>query len=124
MKEALTTKTARLLHSFQSVELRDEHRNYGDEGPYLRDFGFSPVLAARLIAWGETETLVCTFENGRGVSDGCHSWKEAFLLAACDKHLELFGEGDLPQDFLQWCANLRDSEMAAGAGAPRPGGLA
>ncbi len=97
-----TTKTARLLHSFQSVELRPEHRNHGDEGPYLRDFGFAPVVAAKLVAWGEREDLVCWFENSAGRSDGRHSWKPEFLIDACTKHLELYGPGDLTDDFIAW----------------------
>lgn len=103
-----TTKTARLLHSFQSVELLPEHRNCGDEGPYLREFGFSAAVAAKLIAWGDSQDLVCTFETGSGVSNNCHSWKSEFLLAACDKHLVLFGPGDLPDSFLAWCESLRE----------------
>lgn len=86
------SKTQRLLQSFASVELQPEHYNYGDEGPWLRDFGVAPSIAAALIRWGEQHTLVCTFEDAQGRSNGCHSWKPAFLAEAVRKHLELFGE--------------------------------
>lgn len=93
-------KTQRLLHSFGSVELRPEHRNYGDETPALRDFGVAPSIATALIRWGEQHDLVCTFENAAGRSNNTYSWQPAFLVAAVRMHLELFGEAgraDLPE---------------------------
>lgn len=101
-REVLRTKAARLRHSFMSVELRSEHYQRGDEGPYLRDMGFSPVVAAQLVAWGDQNQLVSTFENSRGVSDGRHCWMPEFLADACLKHIELFGSADLPEEFVCW----------------------
>lgn len=95
-------KTERLLRSFQSVELLPEHRNGGNQGPYLRDFGFAPGVVSKLIRWGETEGLVCTFENAGGVSPGSFHWEAAFLVAACKKHRALFGDADLTRDFIDW----------------------
>lgn len=86
------TKTSRFLLSFQSVDLLPEHRNYGDQTPTLRDYGIAGSIASKLIAWGETEELVCTFENERGVSPNAHSWKPAFIKAAVAKHLSIWGE--------------------------------
>lgn len=100
-----TTKTQRLLQSFSAVELRDEHRNYGDETPALRDFGIAPSIATALIRWGEQHDLVCTFENAAGRSNNAYSWKPEFLVAAVNKHLELFGEAgkaDLPEKLLAY----------------------
>jgi hypothetical protein len=97
------TKTARLLKSFQSVELKPEHCNYGDETPCLRDYGISGSTATTLIRWGETECLVCTFENGRGIGPNVYHWKPSFIKAAVQKHIELFGElgkSDLPPAML------------------------
>ena len=86
------TKTQRLLQSFSSVTLLDEHRNYGDETPALRDFGIAPSIATALIRWGEQHGLVCRFENAAGRTNNAYSWKPDFLIAAVDKHIELFGE--------------------------------
>lgn len=97
------TKTARLLHSFQSVELLPEHLNHGDETPALRDLGVAPSIATALIRWGEHHQLVCTFENGRGRTNNAYSWKPEFLAAAAAKHIEIFGElgiSDLPPKLL------------------------
>jgi hypothetical protein len=89
-----------MLKAFQSVELLPVHRNYGDETWALRDFGVAPSVATAMIRWGETEDLVCTFENARGRSNNAYSWKPEFLKAAVRKHVELFGEelakADLP----------------------------
>ncbi len=103
------TKTQRYLQSFQSVELLDEHRNYGDETPALRDFGVAPSIAAALIRWGEQHCLVCTFENANGRSNNAYSWKPEFLVAAVRKHLELFGEqgrADLPERLLHYAETV------------------
>jgi len=105
-----TTKTKRLLLSFQSIELRFEHYNPGNQGPYLRDFGFAPSVASALIRWGEQHNLVCWFENERGVSSGTHCWEPAFLMDACDAHLERFGPADLTEEFVQWCRQTRERE--------------
>ena len=99
---AFPNKTARLLHSFQSVALRPDHRNHGDQGPYLRDFGIAPSVASKLIRWGEQNELVCTFENANGVSGGAYHWRAKFLVDAVAKHLELFGPDDLTQDMITW----------------------
>jgi len=109
-REVLKTKAARLRHSFMSVELRNEHYQRGDEGPYLRDMGFSPVVAAQLVAWGDQNQLVSTFENSRGVSDGRHSWMPEFLADACLKHIELFGSSDLPEEFVCWTERFLASQ--------------
>lgn len=85
-------KTERLLKSFKSVELLPEHRNYGDQTYSLRDYGISGKLATTLIRFGESESLVCTFENERGISSNTYSWKPEFIEAAVKKHIELFGE--------------------------------
>jgi len=103
------TKTERLLHSFSAVELCEQHRNYGDETPALRDFGVAPSIATALIRWGEQHGLVCTFENKNGRSNNAYSWKPAFLKAAVAKHLELFGETgrtDLPQALHDYVARI------------------
>jgi hypothetical protein len=60
------TKTQRLLHSFSSVKLWEEHINYGDQTPALRGFGVARSIATALIRWGEQHDLVCTFENAAG----------------------------------------------------------
>lgn len=102
-----STKTQRLLQSFSSVELRVEYRNNGDETPALRDFGIAPSIAAALIRWGSQHGLVCTFENAAGRSNNAHSWKPEFLVAAVNKHLELFGDAgksDLPEKLLAYAA--------------------
>ena len=106
----LKTKTARLLHSFQSVELQPEHCNYNDETPALRDFGVAPSIATALIRWGERHDLVCRFENAAGISNNAYSWQPAFLVAAVEKHLELFGDAgraDIPQALLEYARNPR-----------------
>lgn len=90
-----STKTARLLKSFQSVELTPEHINYGDEGPCLREYGIAGSTATALIRWGETETLVCYFENARGVTPNIHHWTYSFLKAAFQKHVDIFGQKGL-----------------------------
>jgi hypothetical protein len=93
------TKTARLLMSFQSVELLPEHRNYNDQYPALRDYGMAPSVATALIRWGEQNELVCTFEDSKGRGRNAYSWQPAFLAAAVAKHIELFGElakADIP----------------------------
>lgn len=98
-------KTQRLLHSFKAVQLRPEHLNHGDETPALRDFGVAPSIATALIRWGETEQLVCRFENQNGRSNNAYSWKPEFLTAAVASHLKLFGnEGraDLPQALIDF----------------------
>lgn len=103
-----STKTQRLLQSFSSVELRHEHRNYGDETPALRDFGIAPSIATALIRWGEQHDLVCTFETAAGRSNNAYSWKPEFLVAAVNKHLELFGEAgkaDLPEKLIAYVAS-------------------
>ena len=87
-----STKSQRLLHSFQSVELLPEHCNYGDETPTLRDFGVAGQIANKLIAYGESKSLVCTFEQEDGRTPNRHHWKVEFLKAATEKHLALFGE--------------------------------
>lgn len=100
-----TTKTQRLLQSFAAVELLPEHRNWGDETPALRDFGFAPSIATALIRWGEQHSLVCTFEDAQGRSNNTYHWKPEFLAAAVSKHLELFGEAgksDLPESLLAY----------------------
>lgn len=91
-KKIPKTKTARLLMSFQSVELLPEHCNYGDQYPALRDYGMAPSVATALIRWGEQHDLVCTFENSMGRGRNAYSWQPAFLAAAVAKHIELFGE--------------------------------
>lgn len=99
------TKTQRLLKSFAAVELRDEHRNYGDETPALRDFGVAPSVASALIRWGEKHDLVSTFESDLGCSNNSYSWQPSFLAAAVEKHLELFGEAgkaDLPEPLIRY----------------------
>ena len=103
------TKTQRLLESFQSVELLDVHRNYGDETPALRDFGIAPSIATALIRWGETHDLVCTFENAAGRSNNAYSWKPEFLVAAVRKHIELFGDegkADIPEKLLAYAGRV------------------
>jgi hypothetical protein len=103
------TKTQRLLQSFGAVELRAEHRNYGDETPALRDFGIAPSIATALIRWGEHHDLVCTFENRNGHSNNAYSWKPQFLKAAVEKHLEIFGDAgraDIPQPLLDYVARV------------------
>lgn len=95
-------KTGRLLKSFSSVNLLDEHKNYGDELPSLREFGFAPSIATALIRWGENHSLVSTFEDGRGRTTGAYSWQPKFLKAAIEKHLEIFGQAgraDFPEQF-------------------------
>ncbi len=97
------TKTKRFLKSFQSVPLQPAFRNYGDQTPALRDYGLAPVIATALIRWGETEDLVCTFTDARGVGPRAYSWQPAFLRAAVLEHIELFGElgiADLPPGLL------------------------
>lgn len=104
------SKTQRLLQSFSAVELRPEHRNYGDETPALRDFGIAPSIATALIRWGEPHDLVCTFENAAGRSNNAYSWKPEFLVAAVNKHLELFGDdgkADLPDALLEYVARIQ-----------------
>ena len=99
------TKTQRMLTSFAAVELREEHRNYGDQTPALRDFGVAPSVATALIRWGEQHDLVCTFENKSGRSNNAYSWKPEFLKAAVQKHLALFGDAgktDIPQALLDY----------------------
>ena len=99
------TKTQRLLKSFAAVELCDEHLNYGDETPALRDFGVAPSVAAALIRWGEKHDLVSTFESDLGCSNNTYSWQPSFLAAAVEKHLELFGEAgkaDLPEPLIRY----------------------
>lgn len=85
-------KTERFLLSFRSVELKDEHRNYGNQYPTLRDYGLSGQIATKLIRWGETEDLVCTFTDSRGIGPNAYSWMPSFIRAAALKHIELFGE--------------------------------
>lgn len=97
-------KTERFLHSFQSVELLPEHRNWGNQYPTLRDYGISGQIATKLIRWGETEELVCTFTDSKGVGPNAYSWMPAFIKAAAKKHVELFGElgkSELPQAMLE-----------------------
>lgn len=99
------TKTQRLLKSFQSVDLLDVHRNYGDETPALRDFGVAPSIATALIRWGEKHNLVCTFGSAGGRSNNAYSWKPEFLVAALEKHIELFGDegkADIPEKLLAY----------------------
>jgi len=103
------TKTQRLLQSFSAVELREEHRNYGDETPALRDFGVAPSIATALIRWGEQHGLVCRFENKNGRTNNAYSWKPEFLKAAVAKHLEMFGDlgrEDLPQALHDYVARI------------------
>lgn len=103
------TKTQRLLQSFAAVPLRDEHRNYGDETPTLRDFGVAPSVATALIRWGEQHCLVCRFETSTGRSNNAYSWKPEFLIDAVNMHLELFGEegkADLPQALLDYAEDV------------------
>lgn len=110
MKAKTTTKTQRLLQSFAAVELLPEHRNYGEETPPLRDFGVAPSIATALIRWGEQHHLVCTFCNAAGRSNGAYSWKPEFLVAAIEKHIELFGEAgksDLPDKLHDYVARVR-----------------
>lgn len=98
------TKTARLLKSFQSVELKPEHINHGDQYPTLRDYGIAGSVANTLIRWGETEELVCTFENSRGIGPNSYHWQPSFIQAAVQKHIELFGDkglSDLPEEMLK-----------------------
>lgn len=93
------TKTARLLKSFQSVELLPTHLNYNDQYPALREYGMAPSVATALIRWGEQNDLVCTFVNDRGNGPNAYSWQPAFLKAAVRKHIELYGalaKDDLP----------------------------
>ncbi len=95
----LRTKTERFLASFQAVEIRPEHRNFGNEGPCLRDCGIPSTVASQLIHWAEHcgESLTVTFEyrnTGRVVA--CWCWEPSFLQAAFVKHTDLFGEEDLP----------------------------
>lgn len=100
-----SSKTQRLLQSFAAVELLPIHRNYGDQGPALRHFGIAPVVATALIRWGEQHELVCTFENAEGRSTNTYSWQPEFLVAAVNKHIELFGDegkSDLTQDLLDY----------------------
>lgn len=100
-----TSKTQRLLQSFAAVKLQPEHRNYGNEGPALRDFGVAPSVATALIRWGAQHDLVCRFETVGGRSNNAYSWQPAFLRAAVQKHLELFGEAgqaDLPERLLNY----------------------
>ena len=116
------TKTQRLLRSFAAVKLKDEHRNFGDETPALRDFGVAPSIATALIRWGETHDLMCTFENAAGRSNNAYSWKPEFLVAAVDKHLELFGDagrGDLPQALIKMRVKPRPSGRGRKARAPQ-----
>lgn len=109
----LKTRSMRLLHSFQSTPFRDAHVNHGDQGPFLRDFGFPPSIAGKLIEWGYQQEYVCTFENGEGVSGNEHCWKHQFLADACHHHMALFGSGDLPENFIQWAIQVRrDEEMS------------
>ena len=99
------TKTQRLLESFRAVDILDVHRNYGDETPALRDFGMAPSIATALIRWGETQDLVCTFENSSGRSNNAYSWKPEFLVAAVKKHIEIFGnsgKNDIPEKLLSY----------------------
>lgn len=99
------TKTQRLLHSFKRVELLPEHLNHGDETPALRDFGLAPSIATALIRWGETESLVCRFENKNGRSNNAYSWKPEFLKAAVASHFKVFGDdgrSDIPQALLDF----------------------
>lgn len=108
MEKLTTTKTQRLLQSFAAVKLLPEHCNYGDETPALRDFGIAPSIATALIRWGEQHSLVCTFENAQGRSNNAYSWQPAFLVAAVNQHLQLFGETgklDLPEKLLSYANN-------------------
>lgn len=101
-------KAERLLKSFQSVELLPEYRNHGNQYPTLRDYGIAGSVATALIRWGETEELVCTFENARGLGSNAYCWMPEFIKAAAKKHIELFGEvgrKDLPPAMLALCAN-------------------
>lgn len=96
------TKTERFLASFQSVAIRSEHRNHGDETPCLRDCEIPPAIATKLIHWAEndvgSESLVCTFEyRNTGRTVRTWHWKPEFLQAAFLKHTEMFGEADLPE---------------------------
>lgn len=96
-------KTERLLKSFASVEIKPEHLNHGDEGPYLRDFGVPASIAGSLIRWGERHQLVCCFESSSGRSNQTYAWQPSFLRAAVAKHIEIFGvQGllDLPAALL------------------------
>lgn len=86
-----STKTARLMHSFQSVTLTRAHRNYGDETPALRDYGLAPGIASALIRWGETEDLVCTFTDSRGVGRNAYSWQPRFIRDAVCQELDAGG---------------------------------
>ena len=109
-----STKTQRLLHSFSSVKLREEHINYGDQTPALRDFGVAPSIATALIRWGEQHDLVCTFENGSGRSTNSYSWKPEFLVDAVNKHIEIFGEdgkSDLPLALLKYASSNQKNQQ-------------
>lgn len=95
-------KTDRFLASFQSVDIRPEHRNHGDETPCLRDCGIAPAIASKLIDWAENvvgaQSLVCTFNyRNSGKSIKTWHWMPAFLQAAFLKHTEMFGDDDLPE---------------------------
>ena len=95
------TKTDRYLASFQSVAIRSEHRNHGDETPCLRDCGIPAAIATKLIHWAENvvgvESLVCTFEyRNTGRNMKTWHWMPAFLQEAFRKHTEMFGDADLP----------------------------
>lgn len=98
-------KTERFLKSFKSVVLESKHRNYGDQTPALRDLGMGPSIATALIRWGESEDLVCTFVNARGVGPNAYSWQPAFLSDAFKKHIEMFGDvgkSDLTEAMLEY----------------------
>ena len=104
-----STKSQRLLHSFQRVELLPEHYNYGDETPTLRDFGVAGQIANKLIAYGESKSLVCTFEQEDGKTPNRHHWRVEFLRAAIQKHMEIFGEAgraDLTPQLLELVATI------------------
>lgn len=112
-KTLLKTRTDRLLHSFASTTPRPEHINHGDEGPYLRDLGLPSAIASKLVAWGEARCMVCTFEDGNGNSRNQHCWRPEFLAEACEKHLELFGSADLPEEFIQWAKEYLERTRSA-----------
>ena len=93
-------KTERLLASFRAVQIAPEHRNFGNEGPCLRDCGIPAGIASKLIHWAEHcgESLTVTFEyrtTGRVIP--CWCWTPLFLQDAFKKHTELFGDADLPE---------------------------
>lgn len=116
MPQKQFTKTQRLLESFQSVELLQVHRNYGDETPALRDFGIAPSIATALIRWGEKHDLVCTFENAAGRSNNAYSWKPEFLAAAVRQHIELFGDegkADIPEKLLAYADRVEITASTA-----------